>query len=231
MGNIASGLVSAGLGFLTGGPVGAAAGYAGGSGMFNELMGGKKKSAGSLKNQNLAMQQELLAQVLPFIRDPGSAVSNFKAQSMADANRLASNLGGLLAEETGNPNALAATRLGMQNKATQATNQFQYDVMSPEGRAKAASAAFGMLGDLESQRLARQQMGLQFRQPTFLNQLFSAGAGALPWYLANQNQGSGSSGGSAPGFNFNMGSGLNVGTSNYGLGDNPLGFGGLGFRP
>lgn len=172
--------------------------------------GGKKKSKG---NPNLAQQQALLASILPFVNNPGAAVSQFRNQAAADANRLAGNIGGLLAEETGNPNALAATRLSMQNQATSAGNQFQSQVMSPEGRAKAAMGVLPFYSDLESQRLARQQVGLQYRQPTFLNQLFSTGASALPFLLNQQNQGG--QGGSQPsnnvGLNYSGGSNLNYG--------------------
>lgn len=198
-----------GIGKTLGTTLGSAAGGALGGLAINALFGGGKKK--HKPDANLAQQQALLAGILPFINNPGAAVSQFRNQAAMDANRLADNTGGLLAEETGNPNALAATRLGMQNRATEAGNQFQFQTMSPEGRARAAMSVLPFYQGLDQQHLQRLQLGMQYRQPTFLNQLFSTGASALPFILnqrKNENQdytyGSTNGGNVSPGMQFHF---------------------------
>lgn len=146
--------------------------------------GGQKKSK---KGNYAAQQEQLLGLALPYIRDPGLAANAYRDAVMRQANQGA-GFGSLLAEQTGNPNAGAAYMLGQRNRANEMSNQFAMDVFSPKGRAEAAMSLLGGYSNLENQRLNRQQVGLQYRQPTFANQLFSTAAQALPWYLSQQQQ-------------------------------------------
>lgn len=198
---------------------------AGSSLLFGGGSGGSKGSSKS--GYGTAAQMALLGPILQLLNNPGAAVSDFRNQASADANRLAMSRGGLLAEETQNPNALAATRLALQNDATSAGNQFQYDVMSPAGRAQAAQGALGLLQGVNQQHLNQYQINKEFQQPTVLESLVNAGTAALPWYLENQKkkQPTQATQATQP---LNYG-GLNVGGGlNYGV--QPWMTGGLGWR-
>ena len=172
-------LLSGGAGFLTGGWGGAA------MGLLGSLGGSGKKKKGSNYGQQ---QEELLALALPYIRDPHLAANAYRDFAMRQASQGA-GFGSLLSEQTGNPNAGAAYMLGQQNRANESSNQFAMDALSPKGRAEAAMSLLGGYSNLENQRLNRQRTGLEFRQPTFANQVFGSLSQALPWYLSQQGQG------------------------------------------
>ena len=125
---------------------------------------------------------------LPYIRDPSLAANAYRDFAMRQASQGA-GFGSLLSEQTGNPNAGAAYMLGQRNRANEDSNQFAMGAFSPKGRAEAAMSLLGGYSNLENQRLNRQQVGLQYRQPTEWNKLFSTMSAALPWYLSQQNKG------------------------------------------
>lgn len=161
-------LAGAGIGFL-GSMLGGGGGFSGGGG------GGP--------NMYRNEQATLMAQILPLLKDPGLAVSGFQRDAFGRASQTGGQLGGLVAQQTGNPGAEGAIRLGEMNRATEATNRFASDVYSPAGRAQAAMGVLPFYQGMANQSLQRYQIGQQYQRPTFLESLTGVGANVLPYYL------------------------------------------------
>ena len=187
MGSITKGIGGAFGSALGGGLAGAGIGL-----LSSAFSGGKKKSKGF----DSSMQSELLSRVLPFVNDPGLAVQQFNRDNYGQAAAMGQRIGGLIGSQTNNPYAEGAIKLGYQNRATEASNQFAQNAYSTEGRAQTAQGLLPFYSDIANQQLQRRQINLNYGKPTFANTLFSTTAGALPWYLQyRQNQDNRNTGG------------------------------------
>lgn len=162
-------LAGAGIGFL-----GSMLGGGGG--------GGGNRGPNTYSNEQMA----LINQILPLMRDPGIAAQQFDRDVFGQAHRSGAQLGGLVADQTGNPGAEAAIMLGQMNRATEASNQFKMDAFSPAGRARAAQGILPFYQGLANQSLNRYQIGQQYQRPTFGESLFGAASNVLPFYLNQQ---------------------------------------------
>ena len=161
--------------------MGPAAGLLGGALDGGGGGGGKKKS--SMNAQQMALIQQYM---LPLLRDPGASAAAFDRDAFGQAAQRGQSLGSLIAEQTGNPNAAAATHLGQMNRATEASNQFRMQAFSPQSQAGVANEILGAMSGVRGQSMQQDQINRQFGQPTFANQLFGAAGNILPWMMQQQ---------------------------------------------
>ena len=204
MGNIGKGIMGGGLGFLSGGWGGAAAGLLGG------LQGGGKSKAPNMNGYGTKDQAAMLQYILPLLKDPGIAVAQFGKNAYENASVQGERTGSMIGSQTGNPYAEAALKLGYQNRATEGVNDFAQNAYSPAGRAAAAQGVLGLMQGVNQQHLQQYQINKEYQQPTFLEGIVDAGVGALPWYLSQKKKKPGDWGGGS-------GSNTSSGSSGQGL--------------
>lgn len=158
---------------------GPAAGLLGGMLSGGGGKGGGGGGGGAYSNEQAA----LLAQVLPLLKDPGIAVDQYSRDAYGRANMEGSALGGLIADQTGQPGAEAAVMLGARNRATESVNRFGMDAYSPATRARTAMSLLPGYQSLADQSMRRWQLGKEYEQPTFWETLFNTASANVPWII------------------------------------------------
>ena len=169
------GIVKGGLGFLSGGWAGAGAGLLSGLGGS----GGKKKASG----YGTKDQAQLLQYILPLLKDPGIAVSQYGNQAYQDASMRGERVGSMVGSQLGNPYAEQALKLGFQNRATESVNDFAQNAYSTQGRAQAAQGILGLMQGVNQQHLQQYQINKEYQQPTFAENVIDPFVQGLPWIL------------------------------------------------
>ena len=182
MGNIGKGIMGGGLGFLSGGWGGAAAGLLGGLG------GGGKSKSPNMSGYGTKDQAALLQYILPLLKDPGIAVAQFGKNAYENASMQGERTGSMIGSQTGNPYAEAALKLGYQNRATEGVNDFAQNAYSPAGRAAAAQGVLGLMQGINQQHLQKYQINQDNQRPTFAENVLDPLIQGLPWYLQNRSK-------------------------------------------